>query len=164
MPFYFGVGTAAPPADDTTNSAASTDTDHLRIAAASTGSGCFINALYIWGRASAASNISNIAVKILRMSAASTAGTAYTPQKRNTNQPAAASTFNTAPTVGTKSTTPDVEIGCLSAGAAYWMPYDPDAAVYLASGGAGVAANADVFSQGSAASLPFRYWLEFYER
>jgi hypothetical protein len=129
-----------------------------------------INALYIYGRASAATNISNIAAKLLRASTASTVGTAFTPRTRASQTAAgvalvpALSTWFTGPTAGVFVAAPDVEIGCLSAGAAYWMPYDPDAAVRLQPAGAGAAGNVDLVSQGTAASLLFRYTLEFYER
>jgi hypothetical protein len=91
-------------------------------------------------------------------------GTAITPAKRDQNSLAAVATWFTGPTAGTFVANPDIEIGCLSAGAAYWMPYDPDAAIYLTPAGAGAAGNIDLVSQGTAASLLFRYSLELYER
>jgi hypothetical protein len=161
MPYYYSV---VPGSDLTTNAAAATNTTHLRAAGAA-GTETMFNALYIFGRASAAANISNIAVKLLRASIASTLGAAITPRTRGSaTEPAALTTFFTAPTAGTYVANPDVEIGCLSAGAAYWMPYDPDAAARLKPGGAGADGNIDLVSQGSAASLLFRFTLEFYER
>ena len=160
MPFYYSI---VPGSDQTSATGANSNTDHLRCAVAA-GSEVMINSLYIWGRANAASTISSISYKLLRMSSASTTGTAFTPQPRDTNSPAALSSWFTAPTIGTSATQADIEIGCLSAGAAYWMPYDPDAAVRLKPGGSGTAGNIDGISQGSAASLAFRYSLEFYER
>src|SRR5947209_8323211 len=162
LPYYYSV---VPGSDLTTNGTANTNQDHLRVAS-NAGTEVMINALYIFGRAQSATNISNIAVKLLRMSTASTVGSAITPRQRGTpgTQPAALSTWFTGPTQGTAVANPDVEIGCLSAGAAYWMPYDPDAAVRVKPGGAGADGNVDLISQGSVASLLFRYSLEFYER
>ncbi len=152
-----------PAADVTTNASANTNTDHLRAAVGST-TATYINALYLWGRASAATNISNISAKLLRMSVASTGGSGITPAKRDQNSPAAVAVWSTGPSIGTPVANPDIEIGCLSAGAAYWMPYDPDAAIYLTPAGSGAAGNIDLVSQGSASSLPFRYSVELYER
>jgi hypothetical protein len=166
MPYYYSV---VPAADLTTNATANTNTDHLRAAVGAT-SEVMINALYLYGRASAATNISNTALKLLRASTASTVGTAFTPRTRSSQAATgvalvpALSVWSTAPTAGTFVAAPDIEIGCLSAGAAYWMPYDPDAAIRLAPAGTGAAGNIDAVSQGTAASLLFRYSLEFYER
>jgi hypothetical protein len=129
-----------------------------------------INALYLWGRASAATVISNTALKLIRASTASTGGAAFTPRTRSSQTPTgvalvpALSTWSTAPTAGAFLAAPDIEIGCLSAGAAYWMPYDPDAAIRLQPAGTGAQGNIDAVSQGTAPLLAFRYALEFYER
>jgi hypothetical protein len=99
---------------------------------------------------------------VRRMSTASTAGSAFVPEKQDPAIQAAVSTPFTLPTKGTPNTNPAYYIAANSRGTWQFVATNPDEAIFLATAG-GANGNIDLLSNASLASVPMRYTLIHWE-
>ncbi len=89
------------------------------------------------------------------MSTASTAGSAFVPEKNDPGSQAAVSTPFTLPTKGTPNTNPALYLALNSRGSWQWTATNPDEAIFLATAG-GANGNIDLLSNASLVSVPVR--------
>lgn len=165
MPFVYDTVIAATESTTTvatmytTNATPGNITDHLRFA---TGNAmAWITGCYLTGRAGAATTISGINIRFIRLSTASTVGTAASIRPRDPNASAAVLTAFSGPTIGTTATL-QVAFGCGKAGPGGWVAQDPDHRIKLANG-AGANGNLDMVSGSQEASLGFDAVVEHVE-
>lgn len=143
----------------TTNATANTVTDHIRfLTGAAKG---IVTALSIVGRGAGLTALSGIAVRMLRMATASTAGTAASIRDRSGAATTAVMTAFTAPTIGATPTLA-LAIGCGAAGPGGWAAMNPDAGMTLAQSG-GANGNIDMVSGSGTVSLGFDATVEHME-
>lgn len=155
MPFYYSVETS-----HATSATAATEADAVRITTGASRT-CAISRL-ILGAAGAAQD-NQCMGKLWRMSVASTVGTAFTPKPRDNSAPAAVTTANTGPTIGTKETNASLILPFNSRAMVQWVALNPDEAIVLAAGG-GANGNIDLLDeQAAGTAVTIRYGLTFYE-
>ncbi len=154
MPFYYDLNNAL-----TSSATAGTEVDHLRLLTVASQGNCKIVGCYGTARFGTAGGAQ---LRIKTFATPSTVGTAQTPAKRHPDNPVAATTAFTAPTVGL---TPIVRLTvgvAQTGGMGGWVALDQDHALTLKSGG-GANGNGDVFSIANAASVTFDNTVEFFE-
>ncbi len=155
MPFYYSVENT-----HTTSATAATEADAARITPGSART-CSISRLAVGASGSAQDN--QVMLKLWRMATASTVGSAVVAVPRDYTAPAAATTFNTGPTIGTKATSPTLVLPFNARAFVQWVALNPDEAMILAAGG-GANQTADLIDEEAAAvAVALRYSLTFYE-
>lgn len=157
MPFVYNTG---PSANVTTNGAANTDTDHLRLLTGATRT-ANIQGFTMGGKGAGLTAISGIVLRLVRFATASTAGSALTPRPRAPGAGAAVLTAFTGPTVGTTQTLQATGYSG-AAGPGGWVARDGDSCIQLEAGG-GANGNLDAISQSGTVSLNFEYSIEHNE-
>lgn len=154
MPFYYDLNNAL-----TSNGAAGTETDHLRLLTVANQTPCRITAIY---GASRFGTAGGAILRVKTFATASTAGASQTPAKRNPNSPAASTTAFTGPTAGATPTVRQSIGVAQTGGTGGWFALEPDHAITLLPNG-GANGNADLFSIANAASVTFDATLEIVE-
>lgn len=154
MPFYYSVAIL-----HTTNATPNTELDALRYLTVSPRP-CNITRV-IQGSSGAAVD-AQVYTDVRRMSTASTAGSAYVPDKFDPANQAAVTTPLTLPTKGTPNTNPVIYLAANSRGTWQFVALNPDEAIFLATAG-GANGNIDLLSNASTASVPMRYTVVHWE-
>lgn len=135
MPFVYGFSPATP-GNLTTNGTPNTATETFFIKPGTTRT-ALLQAVYVQGKAAALTSISGIIFRVKKWTTASTAGTSFTPQPKDSSTPAAACTAASRPTAGSGGGTVQLAFGCGAAGPGGWVAPNPDSCVILAAGNAG---------------------------
>ena len=104
---------------------------------------------------SGAAQDAQVFLDVRRMSVASTAGSAFVPEKQDPANQAAVTTPLTLPTKGTPNTNPALYLALNSRGSWQWTATNPDEAIFLATAG-GANGNIDILGNASLASVPLR--------
>ena len=121
-----------------------------------------LQAVYVVGRGSALTSISGIVFRIIRMTTASTAGTATTPNPKDKDAPAATMTAVTGQTISATGRTNHVVFGCGAAGPGGWVAPNPDSMVMIVPV-VTTAPSVDVVEASATASLTFEFSAEHVE-
>lgn len=144
--FYYDVNAA-----QTSNATPSTENQSARFLTVANQRTCKITELYVAGRHTAAGSV------LIRLKTATTPGTAggaYTPGKRDPDNPAAATTVFTAHTVGTTLVVRQI-VGCSGQGGfGGWIAGDDEQALTLKPNG-GANGNAEITNVAGVASVLF---------
>ena len=135
MPMIYGI-TPATAGNLTTNATPNTATETLFLKPGATRT-LWLLSLYVMGKGAALTTISGIAFRVKKWTTASTAGTAITPQPRDSGFQAATATAASRPTAGSGGGTPVLAFGCGAAGPGGWVAPNPDAGVVMAAANAG---------------------------
>jgi len=157
MPFVY---TIAPQANVTTNGAADTEENHLRILTVAS-RGIRVNALNAVGKGAGLTAISGIVLRLVRFVTPSTVGAAIVPRPRDPASPAAITTPFTAPTSGATPTLQQA-VGFGAAGPGGWVATHPEDQITLEAAG-GADGNLDMLSASGTVSLNLEYTLGFSE-
>lgn len=145
----------------TTNGTANTETDAFRYLTVSPRP-CNITRM-IFGTSGAPTLDAQIFVDVRRMSTASTAGSAFVPEKHEPGSQAAVTTPFTTPTKGTPNTNPLIYQALNQRGTWQWTSgTNIDEAIALITAG-GANGNIDFLSNASAISVPVRVTLTHWE-
>jgi hypothetical protein len=119
----------------------------------------FFQALQLQGKSSLLSQISGLAVRMIKWGTASTGGTGVVPSNNDPGAQAATATAASLPASGTTRTNRMV-IGCGTTTPGQWVARDYDSTIKLQGGGAPSIDGMDV---SGAASLPFEWSFEHWE-
>jgi hypothetical protein len=147
MPFYYTSAYLG-----TTHATPNTELDLFRYLTVSPRP-CNITRISVGSSGAAAD--AQVFLDIRRMSAASTVGAAFVPEKQDPGLQAAVTTPFTGPTKGTPNTNPALYLALNSRGTWQWVATNPDEAIALITAG-GANGNIDVLSNASTASVPLR--------
>lgn len=147
MPFYYTSAYL-----HTTNGTPNTETDAFRYLTVSPRP-CNITRISIGTSGSAQD--AQVFVDVRRMSVASTAGSAFVPEKQDPGLQSAITTPFTLPTKGTPNTNPALYLALNSRGTWQWVATNPDEALALITAG-GANGNIDLLTNASLASVPMR--------
>lgn len=150
MPFFYDCSQNAQTANATPN----TETPHLQGTAGATVGYTIVNVMIN------PKNFTTVGAGNMRITTggADTAGGAFTPNKRNPNNPAASSTWVTNPTTGGSPVIRGQASFAQSGGGVPWQALSPDAGI-----GVLATAKGDVRSVASTASAQFDFTFEFCE-
>jgi len=111
---------------------------------------------------SGAAQDAQVFIDVRRMSTASTAGSAFVPEKFDPANQAAVTTPLTLPTKGTPNTNPALYLAANSRGTWQFVALNPDEAIFLATAG-GANGNIDLLSNASLGSVPMRMTVGHWE-
>ena len=155
MPFYYSIENT-----HTTSGTAATEADALRVTTGSSRTAALTRLIL---GASGAAQDNQVMGKLWRMSVASTVGSSVTAKPRDNSAPAAGTTLNTGPTIGTKETNASLILPFNSRAMVQFVALNPDEALVLAAGG-GANGNVDLLDeQAAGAAVAIRYGLTFAE-
>lgn len=143
----------------TTSGSANTELDAIRYLTVSPRP---CNITRIIAGASATAVDAQVFLDIRRMSTASTAGSAFVPEKMDPGSQAAVTTPLTLPTKGTPNTNPTLYMSFNSRGTWQFVALNPDEAIQLITAG-GANGNIDVLGNASTASVPLRLTILHWE-
>lgn len=121
-----------------------------------------LQAVYVVGRGGGLTAISGLVFRICRMTTASTAGTATTPNPKDKDAPACTTTAVTGQTISATGRTNHVIFGCGAAGPGGWVAPNPDSCVMIVPV-VTTAPSVDVVEACATASLGFEFSAEHYE-
>jgi len=122
----------------------------------------YVQAAYVIGRASALTTISGIVFRLIRVTTASTAGTATTPQPKDTGMVAATAVGATGQTISATGRTNHVVFGCGAAGPGGWVAPNPDSMI-VQPAVVTTAPSLDLVAASATASLTYEFSLEHQE-
>lgn len=143
----------------TTNGTANTETETFFLKPGSTRS-LYLAAMQIGGKGAAVTQLSAIAVRVMKWGTASTAGTGLAIVAKDGSAPSTTITGASRPTAGTTRTNSGPILTCGATSPNQWIALNPDHMVSLAAGNAGSISAQDV---GAAVSMPFEFNLEHQE-
>jgi hypothetical protein len=95
----------------------------------------YLTSVRVQGKANAATTISGISFRVMRLTTASTGGTGITPAPRDLGMQASKATSASRPAIGSTRTN-HVIFGCGKAGPGGWVAETPDHKLVLEGGGA----------------------------
>lgn len=121
-----------------------------------------LQAAYVVGRGAGLTAISGLVFRICRMTTASTAGTATTPNPKDKDAPAATIGAVTGQTISATGRTNHVVFGCGAAGPGGWVAPNPDSCVMIVPV-VTTAPSVDLVEASATASLTFEFSTEHYE-
>jgi hypothetical protein len=122
----------------------------------------FLQAVYVVGRGAGLTSISGLVFRVARFTTASTAGTATTPQPKDTGNPAATVGAVTGQTISTTGRTDHVIFGCGAAGPGGWVAPNPDSMI-IQPAVVTTAPSVDLLEASASASLNFEFSCEHQE-
>ena len=143
--------------NSTTAGGVNTETDRFFLKAGVRNA--YFQSLQLQGKGALLSQISGLAMRMIKWGTASTLGTGITPSPKDSGAQAATATAASTPTSGTTRTN-RIIIGCGTTTPGQWMARDNDACITLAGGGAPSIDGMDV---SGAASLLFEFSFEHWE-
>jgi|ERR1039458_2852054 hypothetical protein len=134
MPFVYDLALATP-GSSTTNGTTNTESSVFTCATSALPANTVsLFAMYVQGKANAATAITGIAFRVLMLTTASTTtgGTGITPRPATVGAPASLSVvFSAVTTIGSTGRTNHVAFGCGIAGPGGWVAPNPDAMATL---------------------------------
>lgn len=122
----------------------------------------YLQAVYVVGRGAGLTAISGLVFRIIRVTTASTSGTATTPQPKDTGNPAATVGAVTGQTISATGRTNHVVFGCGAAGPGGWVAPNPDSMI-IQPAVVTTAPSIDVVECSATASLTFEFSSEHQE-
>lgn len=122
----------------------------------------YFQAAYVIGRASALTTISGIVFRVIRVTTASTSGTATTPNPKDTGMQACTTTCVTGQTISSTGRTNHVIFGCGAAGPGGWVAPNPDSMI-VQPGVVTTAPSIDLVAASATASLTYEFSTEHQE-
>jgi hypothetical protein len=122
----------------------------------------YLQAAYVVGRGTVLTSISGLVFRIIRVTTASTGGTATTPNPKDTGMQAATTTAVTGQTISATGRTNHVIFGCGAAGPGGWVAPNPDSMI-VQPGVATTAPSVDLVAASATASLTYEFSVEFQE-
>jgi hypothetical protein len=133
MPFAYGID-GAPATPYATHATPNTEDPTLVIRQATRG--VDVTAIFVHGRAAAATTISGIGYRVRRWTTAGSGGTSITPAPRRIGTTASTTAVDkvSAITAGTVSGAYQIGFGCGKAGPGGWVARDGDFALHLEAG------------------------------
>jgi hypothetical protein len=153
MPMIYTLSLATA-GDLTTNVTPATETETFFVKAGVRNA--WLQAMYLIGKGAGLSAISGIAIRLIKWTTASTAGTTITPTPKDPGMQAAKQTAASRPTSGATRVNRLV-FGCGAAGPGGWVAPNPDSVEQLEGGGALSLSGMDI---SGTASLKFEMSLE----
>jgi hypothetical protein len=166
MPFVYDLALATP-ASSTTNGSANTESSVFTAATVTTlpSNSFSVFAMYVQGKAAAATSITGLAFRMLTLTTASATagGTQITPRPATVGGPAAlAVVYSAVTTIGATGRTNHVIFGCGAAGPGGWVAGNPDAMLTIRPTVTN-AASIDVASVSAGTSLAFEWSAQMQE-
>lgn len=152
--FYYDVNAA-----QTSNGSANTENMSARFLTVANQRTCAIMGMYVSARMTAAGGL---VARLKTMATAGTAGSAYTPGKRDADAPAAATTVFTAHTVGATPTVRQIVGVAAQGGFGGWFAATLEQGLILKPNG-GANGNAEITNLAGLASVLFDLAVEFAE-
>jgi hypothetical protein len=153
----------ATPGTSATSGTPNTETDaiYLKPAAALPARNVLLQAAYVIGRAAGLTAISGIVFRIMRVTTASTAGTATTPAPKDAGMQAATAVGSTGGTISSTGRTNHVIFGCGAAGPGGWVAPNPDSVIAVTP--ASTVPSVDLLAASGTASLNYEFSVEHQE-
>ncbi len=155
MPMVYEVSLAT--AGVLTTGTSNTETDAWFIKAGVRNA--YLTSVRVQGKANAATTISGISFRVIKLATASTAGTAITPAPRDPGMQASKATSASRPTIGA-TRTQHVIFGCGKAGPGGWVAETPDHKIVMEGGGA---FSTDMIDVSTEAALTYEFSASFEE-
>ena len=156
MPFVYDVSLATP-GNLTTNATPATETDAVSVKAGARDVAW--QSMSVIGKAAAATTLSGIAFRLIKLGTASTAGTGMTGAPKDPGAQAAKFTALSRPTIGITRTNRLV-FGCGVSGPGGFVARDQQSMTFLEAAGA---LSMDVVDVSGSASLPYEFSAEMVE-
>jgi hypothetical protein len=153
----------ATPGVSTCSGTPNTETDaiYLKPASAVPARNVMLQAAYVVGRGTNLTSISGIVFRIMRVTTASTVGTAATPSPKDAGMQAATAVCSTGGTISATGRTNHVIFGCGAAGPGGWVAPNPDSMVTVTS--AATQPSVDLLAASATASLTYEFSVEHQE-
>jgi len=160
MPMIY-TSSLATPGNSATSGSANTEVGTIALKTAANGRSVALQACYVIGKGAGLTAISGIGFRVMRVTTASTSGTATTPRPKDTGHQAATGTAVTGQTISTTGRTDHVIFGCGAAGPGGWVAPNPDSVILLAP--AATIGSIDLLNVSGTVSLNYEFSIEHVE-